>query len=127
MQNLKADLSLFNSIVEKLIEDEKQRPVAPVISVDDVWTQMDIKLEDHKLDEATFEKSLTDIVLATPKTATTSFFNQLFGGRQSKSILGDLLAVMLNNSMYTYKVGGPQIAVEKELLRFLSCNYLFLW
>ncbi|MFT5600806.1 MAG: sulfinoalanine decarboxylase [Flavobacteriales bacterium] len=121
MQNLKADLSLFNHIVEQLIEDEKQRPVAPIISVNEVWTKMDIQLQDEKLDEATFEKSLTEIVLATPKTASTSFFNQLFGGRQSKSILGDLLAVMLNNSMYTYKVGGPQIAVEKELLK-KSCD-----
>jgi sulfinoalanine decarboxylase/sulfinoalanine decarboxylase/aspartate 1-decarboxylase len=121
MQDLKSDLSLFNHIVEQLIEDEKQRPVAPIISVDEVWTKMDIALSDEKLDEATFEKSLTEIVLATPKTASTSFFNQLFGGRQSKSILGDLLAVMLNNSMYTYKVGGPQIAVEKEILR-KSCD-----
>jgi len=41
----------------------------------------------------------------------------LFGGRQSKAILGDLLAVMLNNSMATYKIAGPQVAVEKEIIK----------
>ncbi len=45
------------------------------------------------------------------------FFNQLFGGRNDKAILGDLLAVILNNSMYTYKAAGPMIGVEKMVLR----------
>jgi sulfinoalanine decarboxylase/sulfinoalanine decarboxylase/aspartate 1-decarboxylase len=30
--------------------------------------------------------------------------------------LGDLLAVMLNTSMYTYKISGPQIGIEKEII-----------
>jgi sulfinoalanine decarboxylase/sulfinoalanine decarboxylase/aspartate 1-decarboxylase len=34
----------------------------------------------------------------------------------SKATLGDLLAVMLNNSMYTYKVAGPQVGIEKAVL-----------
>ena len=49
------------------------------------------------------------------------FFNQLFGGRKSKAVLGDLLAVLLNNSMYTYKVAGPQVGVEKEIINQI-CN-----
>ena len=56
------------------------------------------------------------MVLKTPKTATNRFFNQLWGGRNSKAVLGDLLAVMLNTSMYTYKVSGPQIGIEKEII-----------
>ena len=55
-------------------------------------------------------------MLKTPKTATNRFFNQLWGGRNSKAVLGDLLAVMLNTSMYTYKVSGPQIGIEKEII-----------
>ena len=59
---------------------------------------------------------LKDLVLKTPKTASNRFFNQLWGGRNSKAVLGDLLAVMLNTSMYTYKISGPQIGVEKEII-----------
>ncbi|MFB0923878.1 MAG: aminotransferase class V-fold PLP-dependent enzyme, partial [Vicingaceae bacterium] len=66
--------------------------------------------------EDQFVKVLEDLVLKTPKTSTNAFFNQLFGGRNSKAVLGDLLAVMLNNSMYTYKAAGPQIGVEKIIL-----------
>ena len=50
-------------------------------------------------------------------------FNQLFGGRQGKAVLGDLLAVLLNNSMYTYKVAGPQVGIEQEIIR-QSCNLI---
>ncbi|MEJ6796872.1 MAG: aminotransferase class V-fold PLP-dependent enzyme, partial [Flavobacteriales bacterium] len=42
---------------------------------------------------------------------------------QSKAVLGDLLAVMLNNSMYTYKVAGPQVGIEQEIIR-QSCNLI---
>ncbi len=62
-------------------------------------------------------------MLKTPRTATNGFFNQLFGGRNEKAILGDLLAVILNNSMYTYKAAGPQIGVEKVIIREV-CNLI---
>ena len=49
--------------------------------------------------------------------------NSIFGGRQSKAVLGDLLAVLLNNSMYTYKVAGPQVGIEQEIIR-KSCQLI---
>ena len=35
---------------------------------------------------------------------------------ECKAVLGDLLAVILNTSMYTYKISGPQIGIEKEII-----------
>ena len=35
-------------------------------------------------------------------------------------MLGDLLSVLLNNSMATYKICGPQVGVEKEVLNKIS-------
>ena len=70
-----------------------------------------------------FKNLLRDVIVSTPKTATNLFFNQLFGGRQSKAVLGDLLAVILNNSMYTYKVAGPQVGIEQEIIR-QSCDLI---
>lgn len=57
------------------------------------------------------------------KNSNKFIFNQLFGGRQSKAVLGDLLAVLLNNSMYTYKVAGPQVGIEQEIIR-KSCQLI---
>jgi glutamate/tyrosine decarboxylase-like PLP-dependent enzyme len=75
------------------------------------------------LSEDEFEKVVKELVFASPRTATKGFFNQLFGGRNEKAILGELLAVMLNNSMYTYKAAGAQIGVEKVILREV-CNLI---
>lgn len=116
MSTIKQDLQLFNQIVERLLKDDLDNPVAARIPVEELKQKLDISLVDEPLAVEDFKKSLEELVLATPKTATNRFFNQLFGGKQSKAIIGDLLAVILNNSMYTYKVAGPQVAIEKEII-----------
>lgn len=51
----------------------------------------------------------------SPSTSSPRFFNQLFGGRTAAATMGEVLAALLNNSMYTYKAAGPQVIVEKLL------------
>ncbi len=110
------DLALFNTIVEELLNEEEKNPVAPLIKAEELYDKLDFKLSNEPCIHEEFTKSLKELVLKTPKTATNRFFNQLWGGRNSKALLGDLLAVMLNTSMYTYKISGPQIGIEKEII-----------
>jgi len=114
---MEKSLEIFNKIVIDLLEDESINPVVEHTPSHKLYERFDLKLENEGISTLELERVLKDIVLGTPRTATPSFFNQLFGGRQEKAILGDLLAVILNNSMYTYKVAGPQIGVEKVILR----------
>ena len=123
MSNISTDLSLFNELVEILLDDEKNHPVAERINAEELFDTIDLSLNDDAMVDSAFKNVLKNVISATPKTATNLFFNQLFGGRQSKAILGDLLAVMLNNSMYTYKVAGPQVGIEKEIIR-QSCDLI---
>jgi sulfinoalanine decarboxylase/sulfinoalanine decarboxylase/aspartate 1-decarboxylase len=109
-------LHIFNEIVRKLLEDEQHNPVSEFVSSDELFSKLDLSLGDEPIDEDSFKAALEDVVLKTPKTATKAFFNQLFGGRNEKAVLGDLLAVMLNNSMYTYKAAGAQVGVEKAVI-----------
>jgi len=120
---MQADLQLFQKLSHKLVDHEHKNGVVKPIKAENLLKVMDLKLEDHGLDEKQFETLLEEIVLSTPRTSTKLFFNQLFGGRNSKGTLGELLAVMLNNSMYTYKVGGPQVGIEKMILAKV-CNML---
>jgi len=113
----KEDLDLFNSLVNALLNDEQKNPISTPINPNELYDAVDIRLSDEPALDEDFKASLKSLVLQTPKTATNLFFNQLYGGRKSKAVLGDLLAVMLNNSMYTYKVAGAQVGVEKEILR----------
>jgi sulfinoalanine decarboxylase len=123
MSSISNDLVLFNELVEVLISEEDKHPVAGRIDPDKLYDSVDLSLNPSAIVDDEFKKVLKDVLVSTPKTATNLFFNQLFGGRQGKAVLGDLLAVMLNNSMYTYKVAGPQVGIEQEIIR-QSCNLI---
>src|SRR5210317_1566650 len=110
---MQKDLAIFNRIVNKLLDEEKSTPVLTPIPVAELYEVIDLKLDDNPMDEAAFEASIEKLVLNTPPTSTRKFFNQLFGGRNGKAVIGDMLSTMLNMSMYTYKIGGPMIGLEK--------------
>lgn len=111
------DLKLFEKLTQKLLKAEEEEPVLEPIPASEIFEQLDLRLEKEGMSEEAFALAIESLILNTPRTATKQFFNQLFGGRNGKAILGDLLAVMLNNSMYTYKVAGPMVGVEKEIIR----------
>lgn len=111
------DLKLFTELAEKLIALETNHPVANPIDSQALYTTLDLTLNETPILDDELKHSLIKIIEHTPKTASKFFFNQLFGGRQGKATLGDLLSVMLNNSMYTYKVAGPQVGIEKTILK----------
>ncbi|MDA7744880.1 aminotransferase class V-fold PLP-dependent enzyme [bacterium] len=123
MSDISKDLVLFNELVEVLINEEEKHPVADRIESDKLYSSIDLALKPSAMIDEDFKTVLKEVLVSTPKTATNLFFNQLFGGRQGKAVLGDLLAVLLNNSMYTYKVAGPQVGIEQEIIR-QSCNLI---
>ena len=114
--NIKEDLALFNELVAVFLEDEIQNPVSEYINPKELDQVIDIKLGKDGIEEKEFKRILRKLVLTSTKSSSKLFFNQLFGGRHSKSVLGDLLAVILNNSMATYKIAGPQVAIEQQIL-----------
>ncbi len=119
-KNIKEDLKFFNELVQELLEDEVNNPVALVCSPEKLSKRFDLTLNFKPAIEKDFREKLRDIVLNTPKSSSNLFFNQLFGGRHSKAVLGDLLSVFLNNSMATYKISGLQVGVEKSVLNKIS-------
>ncbi|WP_299113334.1 aminotransferase class V-fold PLP-dependent enzyme [uncultured Winogradskyella sp.] len=113
---MRQDLKLFSELCDFLFEEEQKNPVAKPIPTSELFQKLDLKLGNEGVVDEALTNTLKSIIERTPKTASKSFFNQLFGGRIGKAALGDLLAVMLNNSMYTYKVAGPQVGIEKEII-----------
>ncbi|WP_430409782.1 pyridoxal phosphate-dependent decarboxylase family protein [Kordia sp.] len=123
MSNIHSDITLFNELTEILLNEEENNPVADRIDAHKLYDAVDLSLNELPMVDDAFKTALQNVLISTPKTATNLFFNQLFGGRQGKAVLGDLLAVMLNNSMYTYKVAGPQVGIEQEIIR-KSCELI---
>lgn len=117
---MRKDLDLFVEIVNEFLEHEKTNPVVKPISVEQMYEEFDIELQDEPMIDKDFIPALKKIVKNSPRTASKLFFNQLFGGRHSRSMLGELLSAILNQSMYTYKIGGPQIGIEKEIIKQIA-------
>ncbi len=70
-----------------------------------------------------FERVTADIerlLTRTPSAASPRFVNQLFAGRNLAAVAAEMLAVLPNTSMYTFKAAGPMVLVERELLRHLA-------
>ena len=114
--NIREDLFFFNDLINEFLNEERDTPVASLISINELKSKFDLSLNSDPAISDKFREELRKIVLNTPKSSSNRFFNQLFGGRHSKAVLGDLLSVMLNTSMATYKIAGPQVAVEKEII-----------
>ena len=112
--NISKDLLHFIKIVNELISSENNEPVFK--EPEELLKAVDISLSDRPTNDTEFYQILKEVIKKTPKTSSKRFFNQLFGGRHSKSVIGDLLAVLLNNSMATYKISGIQTLIEKQIL-----------
>ena len=117
---MKNTLEFFNKLALSFIQDEEINTVAKHIPSEDLFEQLDLELNDEAIDEKVFKDLIKDLVFATPRTATKGFFNQLFGGRNEHAVLGELLSVVLNNSMYTYKAAGPMVGVEMVIINKLK-------
>lgn len=114
---IKKELDAFIQIAYKLFDAEENIPVTEPISAHEVEEKLQLGLAQEGISENNFYQLLEKIVLNTPRTASNRFFNQLFGGRKEKATLGDLLAVLMNTSMYTYKVAGPMVGIEKAVIK----------
>ena len=115
--NIQEDLKLFNILVQEFLASEKNQPTANYIPVGQIKNKVDLKLNDKGISKTRFQELIRQVLLKTPKTSSKVFFNQLFGGRHSKAVLGDLLTVFLNNSMATYKIAGLQVNIEKQVIK----------
>ena len=65
------------------------------------------------------------IVLASPKTSSTWFFNLLFGGQVFPAVAAEMLTAVLNNTMHTYKSAGIHILIENEVIDFMNKKIWF--
>jgi glutamate/tyrosine decarboxylase-like PLP-dependent enzyme len=89
------------------------------ISPEEIINALDIKLtgtstHDHKLSGLVY--------LVNEKSVNTDhglFMNQMFGKQLPVAVLGDLLTVLLNTSMYTYEVAPVLTLIEKECVERL--------
>ncbi len=115
--DLSAALDALRQLVAGHLEHERAHPVRIPVAADELRARLDLELSDSGMEVDALLDAVRLVLEHTPSTSSPRFFNQLFAGRDNVAVLGDALAAVLNNSMYTYKVGGPQVLIELTLLR----------
>lgn len=107
-------------LIERQLVREDAGRVAPFVEPADMRTALPLDLPAEGLDDEAHAALLDSIAAATPRTGTRAFFNQLFAGRDPYATAGEMLAAVLNNSMYTYKIAGPHALIEQALTRHMA-------
>ncbi len=83
---------------------------------EELYDELGIALSEEGVSFDEVVDRLRAILAATPSAAGRRFLNQLFGGRDEIASLAEMLTPLVNTSMYTYKVAGPQVLLEREVL-----------
>ena len=102
-------------LAHALFEAERSAPVSRFQTPEEMREALDFAIPKTGLSPDRVMDLLEDVALATPRTASRRFFNQLFAGRHDIASAAEIVAVLLNSSMYTYKAAGPHVLIEKEL------------
>ncbi|MEL6190110.1 MAG: pyridoxal-dependent decarboxylase, partial [Myxococcota bacterium] len=107
-------IAVLPTLLGRLRSEEDARPV--VGRVDPEALEVDLEPPEGPRPWTDVAEDLFRLLRDGPRTTTRAFFNQLFGGRMGSAVVADMLASFANQSMYTYKVAGPQVLVEEALL-----------
>ena len=107
---------MFSDGLQELIDYEREVPVRAPRDAAELASELSLELEDRGISPEQVIAELVRVGKATPATSTNQFFNQLFGGRIELATIAEMFAAFLNTSMYTYKVAGPQVLIERTVM-----------
>jgi glutamate/tyrosine decarboxylase-like PLP-dependent enzyme len=108
--------TMFLDGLRQLVDFEDIAPVRSPRHPTGLADELSLGLDGPGMSSAAVIDELVRIGKATPATASPQFFNQLFGGRIDVATMAEMLSAFLNTSMYTYKIAGPQVLVERTLV-----------
>lgn len=91
-------------------------------SPEEILSELSIKFTGQALCDDELSKLIDLIKKKSVHTDHGFFMNQMFGKQLPAAVLGDLLTVLLNTSMYTYEVAPALTLIENECVkRLASC------
>lgn len=109
-------LAATAELARELVAREEELPGGAARDPAHLAAALDLALPDAGLPLAEVMARLRAVLLATPSSSSWRFLNQLFAGREPAATAAAMLTPLVNISMYTFKAGGAQILVERELL-----------
>lgn len=107
-------------IIEKYYKHSDKYPVLKHKTPDEYRKDIDLTIPKKWTGVDKIFDELEKIVLASPKTSSTWFFNLLFWGQILPAVAAEMLTAVLNNTMHTYKSAGIHILIENEVIDFMN-------
>ena len=102
-----------------MLAAEAETDPVPVRTPEQLELELELPLDGRGREPEEVLEQLRRVVLATPRTSGPRFFNQLFAGRDPVAAAAEVLAGLLNVSMYTFKAAGPHVLIEREIARVM--------
>jgi len=109
-------IQLMAQIAERYIAGDGLSPVNPYHSPEELEAALDLAIREEGEPIERVMEMLEEVASVTPRSTSTGFCNQLFSGRDSVATAADMLAPVLNTSIYTFKAAGPMIIIEKLVI-----------
>ena len=91
---------LLNDVNQKLIDYLDNMDLKSVSTADEIRADIDLNLGPSSNFD-TIRTSIDKYLFHSTKTASSAFFNQLYGGFSVTGYIGEILTSITNNSMYT--------------------------
>ena len=113
---LQEALAALSPSALRLTEDESGRPVQAPLSPEEHFARLALTLPEEGRPLSEVLDMVEKVLAGAPKTSGGAFFNQLFGGRDPAATFADMLSTLMNHSLYTYKLAGPLVLIEAQLL-----------
>jgi len=109
-------LSETLEIAQELFDEESLSAPIPRVAPDEMRQRVDFSLASTGIPVDDVMARMRAVVRNTPRTSSRRFFNQLYAGRLEIANAAEMLTGLLNVSMYTYKIAGPMILIENEVI-----------
>jgi glutamate/tyrosine decarboxylase-like PLP-dependent enzyme len=115
-----APIELAGEIAARYTQGNTQTPITPYRSPAQLESQLDLAITDAGEPVEQVMEALEALINATPRSTSKRFYNQLFSGQDPVATAADMLAPVLNTSLYTFKAAGPMTMIEQLVIRRMA-------
>ena len=110
---------LLTDVNQKLLDYLEVIDLKSVSTADEIRADIDLSLGPSSNFDI-IRDSIDKYLFHSTKTASPSFFNQLYGGFSVTGHIGEILTSITNNSMYTYEMSPVATLIETEVIEKMS-------
>ena len=113
-------LEVVGEIAIRYIEGNTDSPTNPYRTPEELIELFDLSIQDSGEPASDVMDAVEAIAMASPRSTSTRFYNQLFSGFDPVATAADMLVPVLNNSMYTFKAAGVMTIVEQLVIQRMA-------